>query len=134
MTSSEMFDRGLQTRREVLGAEYVDASLARADDFMMAFQRITTELAWDYVWNRPGLDRRTRSMLNLAMLTAAGKPAELKLHVKGALTNGVTVEEIKEVLLQASVYCGIPAGLEAFRAADEVLLAEGAVSPRDSGK
>jgi 4-carboxymuconolactone decarboxylase len=134
MTSSEMFDRGLQTRREVLGAEYVDASLARADDFMMAFQRITTELAWDYVWNRPGLDRKTRSMLNLAMLTAAGKPAELKLHVKGALTNGVTVEEIKEVLLQASVYCGIPAGLEAFRAADEVLLAEGAVSPRDSGK
>jgi 4-carboxymuconolactone decarboxylase len=134
MTSSEMFDRGLQTRREVLGAEYVDASLARADDFMMAFQRITTELAWDYVWNRPGLDRRTRSMLNLAMLTAAGKPAELKLHVKGALTNGVTVEEIKEVLLQASVYCGIPAGLEAFRAADEVLLAEGAVAPRDSGK
>jgi 4-carboxymuconolactone decarboxylase len=134
MTSSEMFDRGLQTRREVLGAEYVDASLARADDFMMAFQRITTELAWDYVWNRPGLDRKTRSMLNLAMLTAAGKPAELKLHVKGALTNGVTVEEIKEVLLQASVYCGIPAGLEAFRAADEVLLAEGAVAPRDSGE
>jgi len=129
-----MFDRGLQTRREVLGAEYVDASLARADDFMMAFQRITTELAWDYVWNRPGLDRRTRSMLNLAMLTAAGKPAELKLHVKGALTNGVTVEEIKEVLLQASVYCGIPAGLEAFRAADEVLLAEGAVAPRDGGE
>jgi len=124
-----MFDRGLQTRREVLGAEYVDASLARADDFMMAFQRVTTELAWDYVWNRPGLDRRTRSLLNLAMLTALGKPAELKLHVKGALTNGVTVAEIKEVLLQASVYCGIPAGLEAFRAADEVLLAEGAVAP-----
>jgi 4-carboxymuconolactone decarboxylase len=124
-----MFDRGLQTRREVLGAEYVDASLARADDFMMAFQRVTTELAWDYVWNRPGLDRRTRSLLNLAMLTALGKPAELKLHVKGALTNGVTVDEIKEVLVQASVYCGIPAGLEAFRAADEVLLAEGAVAP-----
>jgi 4-carboxymuconolactone decarboxylase len=129
MTSSEMFDRGLQTRREVLGADYVDASLARADDFMMAFQRVTTELAWDYVWNRPGLDRRTRSLLNLAMLTALGKPAELKLHVKGALTNGVTVEEIKEVLVQASVYCGIPAGLQAFRAADEVLLAEGAIAP-----
>jgi len=124
-----MFDRGLQTRREVLGADYVDASLARADEFMMAFQRITTEWAWDYVWNRPGLDRRTRSLLNLAMLTALGKPAELKLHVRGALTNGVTVEEIKEVLLQASVYCGIPAGLEAFRAADEVLVAEGAIAP-----
>jgi 4-carboxymuconolactone decarboxylase len=134
MTSSEMFDRGLQTRREVLGADYVDASVAQADDFMMAFQRITTEWAWDYVWNRPGLDRRTRSLLNLAMLTALGKSAELKLHVKGALTNGVTVEEIKEVLLQASVYCGIPAGLEAFRAADEVLLAEGAVAPRDGGE
>ena len=129
-----MFDRGLQTRREVLGADYVDASLARADDFMMAFQRITTEWAWDYVWNRPGLDRRTRSLLNLAMLTALGKPAELKLHVRGALTNGVTVEEIKEVLLHASVYCGIPAGLEAFRAADEVLLAEGAITPRDAGE
>jgi 4-carboxymuconolactone decarboxylase len=134
MTSSEMFDRGLQTRREVLGADYVDASLARADDFMMAFQRITTEWAWDYVWNRPGLDRRTRSLLNLAMLTALGKSAELKLHVKGALTNGVTVEEIKEVLLHASVYCGIPAGLEAFRAADEVLLAEGAIAPQDGGE
>jgi 4-carboxymuconolactone decarboxylase len=133
MTSSEMFDRGMQTRREVLGAEYVDASLARADDFMMAFQRVTTELAWDYVWNRPGLDRRTRSLLNLAMLTALGKPAELKLHVKGALTNGVTVDEIKEVLVQASVYCGIPAGLQAFRAADEVLLAEGAVAPAETG-
>jgi 4-carboxymuconolactone decarboxylase len=131
MTSSEMFDRGLQTRREVLGAEYVDTSLARADDFMMAFQRVTTELAWDYVWNRPGLDRRTRSLLNLAMLTALGKPAELKLHVKGALANGVTVDEIKEVLVQASVYCGIPAGLQAFRAADEALLAEGAITPAD---
>jgi 4-carboxymuconolactone decarboxylase len=127
MDSSEMFDRGLQTRRDVLGADYVDASLAQADDFMMAFQRITTEWAWDYVWNRPGLDRRTRSLLNLAMLTALGKSAELKLHVKGALTNGVTVEEIKEVLLHASVYCGIPAGLEAFRSAHEVLLAEGAI-------
>jgi 4-carboxymuconolactone decarboxylase len=134
MTSSEMFDRGLQTRREVLGADYVDASLARADDFMMAFQRITTEWAWDYVWNRPGLDRRTRSLLNLAMLTALGKSAELKLHVKGALTNGVTVEQVKEVLLQASVYCGIPAGLEAFRAAHEVLLAEGAIAPREGGE
>jgi 4-carboxymuconolactone decarboxylase len=127
MDSSEMFDNGLQTRREVLGADYVDASLAQADDFMMAFQRITTEWAWDYVWNRPGLDRRTRSLLNLAMLTALGKSAELKPHVKGALTNGVTVEEIKEVLLHASVYCGIPAGLEASRSAHEVLLAEGAL-------
>jgi 4-carboxymuconolactone decarboxylase len=122
-----MFERGLQTRREVLGADYVDASLAQADDFLMAFQRLSTEWAWDYVWNRPGLDRRTRSLLNLAMLTALGKTPELKLHVRGALTNGVTVQEIQEVLLHASVYCGLPAGLEAFRAAHEVLLAEGAI-------
>lgn len=133
MSSSEMFDQGLQTRREVLGADYVDRSLAQADDFMMAFQRITTEWCWGYAWNRPGLDRRTRSMLNLAMLTALGKSAELKLHVKGALANGVTVEEIKEVLLHATVYCGIPAGLEAFRSAHEALLAEGALPESETG-
>jgi 4-carboxymuconolactone decarboxylase len=133
MSSSEMFDQGLQTRREVLGADYVDRSLAQADDFMMAFQHITTEWCWGYAWNRPGLDRRTRSMLNLAMLTALGKSAELKLHVKGALANGVTVEEIKEVLLHATVYCGIPAGLEAFRSAHEALLAEGALPEPETG-
>ena len=132
--SSEMFDQGLQTRREVLGADYVDRSLAQADDFMMAFQRITTEWCWGYAWNRPGLDRRTRSMLNLAMLTALGKSAELKLHVRGALANGVTVEEIKEILVHATVYCGIPAGLEAFRSAHEALRAEGALpAAEDSG-
>ena len=125
-----LFDLGLATRREVLGAEYVDASLAKADDFMMAFQRITTEWCWGYTWNREGLDRRTRSLLNLAMLTALGKPAELRLHVKGALANGVTVEEIRETLIHATVYCGIPAGLEAFKNAHEVLIAEGALSPR----
>ena len=103
-----LFDKGLAIRRDVLGAEYVDGSLARADDFMAAFQNITTEMCWGYAWGRPGLDRRTRSMLNLAMLTALGRPAELKLHTKGALANGVTVEEIKEILLHATVYCGIP--------------------------
>jgi 4-carboxymuconolactone decarboxylase len=132
MSGSERFEQGLRVRREVLGAEYVDRSLAQADDFMMAFQELTTEWAWGYAWNRPGLERKTRSMLNLAMLTALGKPAELKLHVKGALANGVTVEEIREVLLHAAVYCGLPAGLEAFRAAHEVLKAEGAVGPPDS--
>jgi 4-carboxymuconolactone decarboxylase len=94
---------------------------------MMAFQEITTEWCWGYAWTRPGLERKTRSMLNLAMLTALGKPAELRLHVKGALANGVSVEEIKEVLLHATVYCGIPAGLDAFKAAHEVLVAEGAI-------
>jgi 4-carboxymuconolactone decarboxylase len=127
MAGSELFDKGLQVRREVLGAEYVDGSLASADDFMMAFQRITTEWCWGYAWGRPGLDRKTRSLLNLAMLTALGRSAELKLHVRGALTNGVTVDEIKEALIHATVYCGVPAGLEAFRAAHEALLAEGAL-------
>ncbi|MBM3532952.1 MAG: gamma carboxymuconolactone decarboxylase [Alphaproteobacteria bacterium] len=127
MSESEQFNKGLEVRRAVLGASYVDGSLAKADDFMMAFQRITTEWCWGYAWTRPGLERKTRSIINLAMLTALGKPAELKLHVKGALTNGVTVEEIKEILLHATVYCGIPAGLEAFKAVHEVLTAEGAL-------
>jgi 4-carboxymuconolactone decarboxylase len=127
MKRSDQFNKGLEVRRAVLGADYVDGSLARADDFMMAFQEITTEWCWGYAWTRPGLERKTRSMLNLAMLTALGKPAELKLHVKGALTNGVSVEEIREILLHATVYCGIPAGLDAFKAAHEVLKAEGAI-------
>ena len=127
MKDSDQFNKGLQVRRAVLGADYVDGSLAKADDFMMAFQEITTEWCWGYAWTRPGLERKTRSMLNLAMLTALGKPAELKLHVKGALANGLSVEEIKEILLHATVYCGIPAGLDAFKAAHEVLLAEGAI-------
>jgi 4-carboxymuconolactone decarboxylase len=127
MSHSDQFNKGLEVRRKVLGAEYVDGSLAKADDFMMAFQNITTEWCWGYAWTRPGLEHKTRSMLNLAMLTALGKPAELKLHVKGALANGVTVDEIKEILLHATVYCGIPAGLDAFKAAHEVLKAEGAV-------
>lgn len=127
MVESEMFANGLQVRRSVLGAEYVDGSIAKADDFMMAFQRITTEWCWGYAWTRDGLDLKTRSMLNLAMLTALGKPAELRLHVKGALTNGVTVDQIKEILLHSTVYCGIPAGLDAFKAAHEVLIKEGAL-------
>jgi 4-carboxymuconolactone decarboxylase len=130
MGESDQFKKGLEVRRAVLGADYVDGSLARADDFMMAFQRITTEWCWGSVWTRDGLDRKTRSMINLAMLTALSKPAELKLHVKGALTNGLTVDEIKEVLIHATAYCGIPAGLEAFKAAHEVLTAEGAIKKK----
>jgi 4-carboxymuconolactone decarboxylase len=117
----ELFRKGLEVRRAVLGAEYVDASLARADDFMAAFQKLTTEFAWGEIWSRPGLSRKTRSMLNLAMLTALNRPAELRLHLRGALTNGVTREEIKEILLQTGVYCGIPACLDAFKVAAEVL-------------
>jgi 4-carboxymuconolactone decarboxylase len=117
----ELFDRGLELRREVLGAEYVDGSMKNANDFMMSFQHITTEWCWGYAWGRPTLDKKTRSMLNLAMLTALGKSAEIKLHVRGAINNGLTVEDIKEVLLHATVYCGIPAGLDAFKSANEVL-------------
>lgn len=126
-TMKQLFEDGLSLRREVLGAEYVDKSVASANDFMMAFQHITTEWCWGYAWGRPGLDRKTRSLLNLAMLTALHAPAEIKLHVRGAINNGVTVDEIKEVLLHATVYSGIPAGLEAFRAANEVLKEMGKV-------
>jgi 4-carboxymuconolactone decarboxylase len=123
-----LFEAGLKVRREVLGADYVDKSLANANDFMMAFQHITTEWCWGYGWDRPGLDRKTRSMLNLAMLTALNRAPEIKLHVRGALNNGVSVDEIKEVLLHATIYCGIPAGLDAFKAANEVLTEAGAVA------
>jgi 4-carboxymuconolactone decarboxylase len=123
----DMFDKGLEIRREVLGPAYVDTSIANANDFMMAFQHITTEWCWGYAWSRPGLDRKTRSLLNLAMLTALNRAAEVKLHVRGAINNGVTVEEIKETLLHATVYCGIPAGLDAFKAANEVLVDMGEV-------
>jgi 4-carboxymuconolactone decarboxylase len=118
-----LFQQGLSVRRDVLGRDYVDGGLERADDFMMAMQRLTTEWCWGYVWTRPGLERKTRSIINIAMLTALNRPAELKLHVAGALRNGVTAEEIKEILIQATVYCGVPAGLEAFKAANAVLKA-----------
>ena len=105
-----LFDQGLNLRREVLGAEYVDGSLARANDFMMAFQRITTEWCWGYAWTRPGLERKTRSMLNLAMLTALNRPAEIKLHVKGALNNGVSVEEIRKSCCRPPSIAAFPPG------------------------
>lgn len=132
MTKSEMFDKGLAMRRSVLGAEYVDASLSKADDFMMAMQEITTEWCWGYIWTRPGLDARTRSFINLGMMVALGRTHELKLHVKGALNNGLTVDEIKEVLVHATVYCGVPAGLDAFNAAHQVLVAEGKLPDGES--
>jgi 4-carboxymuconolactone decarboxylase len=127
-TLGDLFDQGLKLRREVLGAAYVDNSLKSTNDFMMTFQHITTEWCWGYGWNRPGLDRKTRSMLNLAMLTALNRTPEVKLHTRGAINNGVTVNEIKEVLLHATIYCGIPAGLDAFKAANEVLKEMGKVT------
>ncbi len=127
MSDEALFELGLPIRREVLGAEYVDASMESADAFMMPFQRAATSWAWGWAWGDPTLDRKTRSLLNLAMLTATGKTQELKLHVRGALNNGVSVDEIRSMLLHATAYCGIPAGLEAFKAAHEILLSEGAL-------
>lgn len=115
-----LFDKGLQTRREVLGAEYVDAAIQNADAFSRDMQELVTQYAWGDVWNRPGLDRKTRSLLNLAMLTALNRPHELKLHLRGALTNGVSKDEIKEVFLQTAIYCGAPAAMDSFRTAKEV--------------
>lgn len=119
MDDKERFDGGMKIRREVLGADYVNRGMAAADDFMMAMQDLTTRYCWGDIWSRPGLDRRTRSMLNLAMISALNRPHELKVHVKGALTNGVTKDEIKEILLQVAVYAGIPAGMDSFRVANE---------------
>jgi 4-carboxymuconolactone decarboxylase len=115
-----LFDQGLATRREVLGAEYVDASIRNATDFNIDMQEMVTQNCWGDVWNRPGLERKSRSLLNLAMLTALNRPHELKLHVRGAINNGVTKDEIKEVFLQAGIYCGVPAAIDAFRVAAEV--------------
>jgi 4-carboxymuconolactone decarboxylase len=118
---SDLFDQGLQTRRDVLGADYVDNAIRNADDFNRPMQELVTEYCWGEIWNRPGLDRRTRSLLNLAMLTALNRPHELKLHVRGALNNGVTRDEIREVFLQTAIYCGVPAAIDSFRNAKEVL-------------
>ncbi len=118
--ASELFEQGLAVRRAVLGAEYVDAAIANVSDFMVDLQKLVTEYAWGQVWTRPGLSRKTRSMLNLAMLTSLNRPHELRLHLKGALTNGVSRDEIKEILLQACIYAGVPAGLDAFKVASEV--------------
>ena len=118
--NQELFDKGLKTRREVLGAEYVDAAIQNADDFNLPIQELVTQYAWGDIWNRPGLDRRTRSFLNLAMITALNRPHELKLHVRGAIRNGLTTDEIREVFLQTAIYCGAPAALDSFRVAKEV--------------
>ncbi len=115
--NKEMFDKGLGIRREVLGAEYVDAQLKSADDFSRPFQEFITEYCWGAVWGRPGLPKKTRSMLNLAMLTVLNRQHELKAHVKGAIRNGASKEEIMEVLLQTAIYGGVPAAVEAFRSA-----------------
>lgn len=117
---SEKFERGLKTRTAVLGSAYVEKSLKNADDFSWPMQQLSTEYCWDEIWNRPGLDRRARSILNLGMIAALNRPNELRIHVRGALQNGVTKDEIREILLQVACYCGIPAGIDSFRIAREV--------------
>jgi 4-carboxymuconolactone decarboxylase len=116
----QRYEDGLKTRREVLGAEYVDKAMAGTDEFSKPFVELLNTYCWNDVWNRPGLDRKTRSMLNLAMLSALGRTHELKLHLNGALNNGLTKEQIREVFLQVAVYCGVPAAVESFRSAKEV--------------
>jgi 4-carboxymuconolactone decarboxylase len=118
--NKDAFEKGLQTRREVLGSEYVDSSIKNAGEFNMPMQELVTEYAWNAIWNRPGLDRRSRSMINLAMLTALNRPHELKLHLKGAINNGLTKDEIREILMQTAIYCGVPAAIDSFRCAKEV--------------
>ena len=116
----ERAKNGLQTRREVLGADYVDKAMASVDGFNEEFTELVNTYCWNDIWNRPGLPRKSRSILNLGMLVALGKEHELKLHINGALNNGLTKDEIKEVLLQTAIYCGVPAAVVAFRAAREV--------------
>jgi 4-carboxymuconolactone decarboxylase len=116
----EMFEKGLKIRREVLGADFVDKAIASADDFNRPLQEIVTQYCWGEIWGRPGLDRKTRSIINLAMLSALNRPHEVKMHIKGALNNGLTKDEIKEVFLQVAIYCGVPAGVDSFRIAKEV--------------
>ena len=116
----DIFEKGLAIRREVLGAEYVDNAIRTADDFNRPLQELVTEYCWGEIWGRPGLDRKTRSLLNLAMISALNRPHEVKMHVRGAINNGVTKDEIKEVFLQVAIYCGVPAGVDSFRIAREV--------------
>jgi 4-carboxymuconolactone decarboxylase len=123
--TNSRFDAGMTVRKEVLGAEHVERSLEGASAFARPMQDLVTEYCWGAVWSRPGLDRRTRSLVNLGMLAALNRGHELGVHVRGALTNSVTPEEIREVLLQAAIYCGVPAGMEAFRIAEETLAQQG---------
>ena len=115
------YEEGLAVRRDVLGAAYVDKALAEADAFTRPLQELVTEYCWGTVWTRPGLPRKTRSLITLAMLAALNRPHEVRLHVRGALRNGCSADEIMETLLQAAIYCGVPAAVDSFRVAKDVL-------------
>ena len=116
----QTYETGLKIRSEVLGKEYVENSMKSADDFNKPFQEFVTEYCWGAGWGRPGLSRKERSMLNLAMISILNRPHELKLHVRGALTNGLTKDQIREIFMQVAIYAGVPAGVDAFRQAREV--------------
>jgi 4-carboxymuconolactone decarboxylase len=118
--NKELYDQGLKIRREVVGDAYVDASLKNADDFSTPMQELVTQYCWGDVWSRPGLDRKSRSLLNLGMIAALNRPEELATHVRGAVNNGVTKQEICEAFLQVAIYCGMPAGLGSFKVARQV--------------
>jgi 4-carboxymuconolactone decarboxylase len=121
---SDSHERGMEVRRAVLGEEYVDRAIARTTDFTAEFQDLITRFAWGEIWTRPGLDRRTRSCITLTALVAGGHEQELGMHVRAALRNGLTPDEIKEVLLQTAIYCGVPAANSAFKIAQDVLAEE----------
>jgi 4-carboxymuconolactone decarboxylase len=125
----EKFDAGMAVRRAVLGDKYVDESFAHADEFTRPLQELVTEACWGSIWTRPGLSLKTRSLVNVALLAALNRPHELKIHVRGALNNGCTQEEIQEVLLQVAIYAGMPAGMDGFRTASEALRAIAAEQP-----
>jgi 4-carboxymuconolactone decarboxylase len=116
----QMFEKGLAIRRSVLGEEYVDNAIKTADDFSRPLQELVTQYCWGEIWGRPGLDRKTRSLINLAMISALNRPHEVKTHIKGALNNGLTKDQIQEVFLQVAIYCGVPAAVDSFRLAREV--------------
>ena len=119
MMDKETFEKGLAIRKEVLGRDYVEKAFESADDFTQPLQDLVTEYCWGAVWGRPDLPRKTRSLINLAMISSLNRPHELKLHVLGALRNGVTRDEIREVFLQVAIYCGVPAAVDSFRIARE---------------
>ncbi len=121
MEVEDLFERGLEIRKSVLGKEFVEKSIANATDFNRPLQELVTEYCWGAVWGRDGIPKRDRSLINLAMISALNRPHELKMHVKGALRNGLSRDEIREVLLQVAIYCGVPAAVDSFRVAMEAL-------------
>jgi 4-carboxymuconolactone decarboxylase len=121
MNTSDLHSTGLDTRRDVLGHDYVEAGLASSDDFMMAFQDAVTDIAWGYSWSRPGLDRRSRLVLTLGILAGLGRHQELGIYAQAAIRNGITVDEIKEILIHVTSYCGTPSGRQSFLAVHEAL-------------